>query len=72
MRNDPKIPQDMDPDALVELLDALCASGSQHINLNIGQETKVQTVSSTECNPQLGPCAVPNLGEEPEEDDEEL
>jgi hypothetical protein len=72
MPNNPEIPKDMDADALVELLDQLCASGSQHINLNIGQETKVQTVSSTECNPQLGPCAVPNLGEEPEEDDEEL
>ena len=70
--NNPNIPQDMDADALVALLDQLCASGSQHINLDIGQQTKVQTVNSTECNPQLGPCAVPNLGEEPEEDDEEL
>ena len=72
MTSNPNIPQDMDADALVELLDQLCASGSQHINLNIGQETKVQTVSSTECNPQAGPCAVPNLGGAPEEDDEEL
>lgn len=63
---------ELDADALVELLDQLCASGSQHINLDIGQETKVQTVSSTECNPRLGPCAIPNLGDEPEEDDEEL
>ena len=68
----PNIPADMDPDELVALLDHLCETGSQHINLDIGEQTKVQTVNSTECNPKLGPCAVPNLGEEPEEDDEEL
>jgi hypothetical protein len=68
----PSIPKDMDPDMLVELLDHLCETGSQHINLDIGEQTKVQTVNTTECNPQLGPCAVPNLGEEPEEDDEAL
>lgn len=66
------MPQDADADALIELLDRLCASGSQHIYLNIGEETRVQTVSSTECSPQLGPCAIPNLGGEPEEEDEEF
>ncbi|MCR5718034.1 MAG: hypothetical protein K6F80_03240 [Oscillospiraceae bacterium] len=63
---------DLDADALVELLDSLCASGTQHINLTIGEETKVQTVSRSDCNPQLGPCAVPNLGGAPDENDEEL
>jgi pyruvate-formate lyase len=52
---------------LAALLDALTESGSQHINLNIGEQTKIQTVSSTECNPQLGPCAVPNFQEDEEE-----
>ena len=70
--NEPKLPQDMTEDELVALLDHLCETGSQHINLQIGERTKVQTVNSTECNPALGPCAVPNLGEEPEEDEEEL
>lgn len=66
-------------DDLVALLDALTASGSQHINLNIGEQTKIQTVSSTECNPALGPCAVQNFDDEDpdyqeyeESDDEEL
>lgn len=68
--SNPDIPQDMDADELVALLDHLCETGSEHINLNIGEQTKVQTVSSTDCNPQLGPCAVPNLGEEPEDEDE--
>lgn len=70
--NNPVLPQDPDPDALVAMLDALCASGTQHIHLQIGEETTVHTVSTTECNPQLGPCAVPNLGGAPEDDDEEL
>ncbi len=51
-------------DDLVALLDALAASGSQHINLDIGDETKVQTVNSTECNPKLGACAVQNFDDE--------
>ena len=51
-------------DELVELLDALAVSGSQHINLDIGETTKVQTVNSTECNPKLGACAVINFDEE--------
>lgn len=62
----------MDEDALVALLDHLCETGSQHINLEIGEQTKVQTVSTSDCNPKLGPCAVPNLGSDPEEEDEDL
>ena len=69
MKN-PKItnPDDSDlnqqADDLVALLDALAASGSQHINLDIGEQTKVQTVNSTECNPKLGACAVQNFDDE--------
>jgi len=51
-------------DELVALLDALAASGSQHINLDIGEQTRVQTVNSTECNPKLGACAVQNFDDE--------
>jgi pyruvate-formate lyase len=73
-----KIP--MNPDAelnqqaeeLVALLDALAESGSQHIHLNVGEETKIQTVNSTECNPQLGACAIPNFNGEAPDDDEEF
>lgn len=70
--NDPIIPKDMDADALVALLDHLCETGSQHINLDIGEQTRVQTVNTSECSPRLGACAIPNLGKDPGEDDEEL
>lgn len=55
-------------DEIVELLDSLVNSGSQHINLNIGEETKIQTVNSTDCSSKLGACAVPNFEEDDEED----
>ena len=79
MKNPMKItPDDSDlnqqADELVALLDALAESGSQHINLDIGEQTKVQTVNSTECSPKLGACAVPNFDEEDpdfQEEDEE-
>ncbi len=61
---------ELNPDELAELIDSLFAAGSQHINLNIGEETRVQTVSSTECNPNIGPCAVPNAAY-PDTDEEE-
>ncbi|MBR3631253.1 MAG: hypothetical protein IKN55_12385 [Oscillospiraceae bacterium] len=67
MMTEPQIPQDMDPDALVALLDALCASGSEHINLTIGKETRVQTVNSTECC-KPGACSIPTLGDDPDEE----
>ncbi len=50
-----------DPDELVALLDQLIASGSQHINLQLGEETRVQTVNSTDCSGKPGACAVPNF-----------
>ena len=53
---------------IAALLDALTASGTQHINLNIGEQTTIQTVNSTECNPQKGACAVPNFNQEDEEE----
>ena len=52
---------DLDADDLAALIDELFANGSQHINLEIGKQTRVQTVSSTECNPKKGACAVPNF-----------
>ena len=61
--NDPAL----DPDELAALIDSLMASGSQHVNLEIGTETRVQTVSSTECS-KPGACAVPT----PEATDEDL
>ena len=65
-RTDPLPPQ-QDIDALVDLLESLAASGSQHINLDVGEEMRVQTVSSTECSGRQGPCMVPNFEEEEEE-----
>lgn len=51
---------ELNPDDLADLIDGLFASGTRHINLEIGDETKVQTVSSTDCNPKAGPCALPS------------
>ena len=65
-RNDP---EERDVDALVELLDSLAASGSQHIHIDVGEQTQVRTINSTEC-PQ-GPCMIPNFDSEaPEEEDD--
>ena len=49
-----------DADELVAILDALIENGTQHINLTVGDKTKVQTVNSTDCGPK-GACAVPNF-----------
>ena len=35
----PQIPDDMDADDLVAFLDSLVTSGSQHMNMNIGDNT---------------------------------
>ncbi|MCQ2408487.1 MAG: hypothetical protein MJ065_08190 [Oscillospiraceae bacterium] len=47
-------------DDLLTMIDRLMDEGSQHINVTVGAETKVQTVSSTACG-MTGPCAVPNF-----------
>lgn len=49
-----------DADELVAMLDALIENGTQHINLTVGDKTRVQTVNSTDCGPK-GACAVPNF-----------
>ena len=63
-----------DPDALAAMIDELMAAGSQHINLEIGEQTRIQTVNSTDCSGKPGACAVPNFDHidrmEPEEDDD--
>ncbi|MDE7093889.1 MAG: hypothetical protein K2O52_03140 [Oscillospiraceae bacterium] len=56
-------------DEIVALLDNLVNSGSQHINLNIGEETKIQTVNSTDCSGKLGACAIPNFDDDEEDED---
>ncbi len=50
---------DLQADEIAALLDALIAGGTQHVNLEIGAETRVQTVNSTDCG-KIGPCAVPS------------
>ena len=57
-----------DADELVAMLDALIENGTQHINLTVGDITRVQTVNSTDCGPK-GACAVPNF-EQNDEDPE--
>ena len=54
---------------LAALLDDLFSSGSQHINLEIGEETRVQTVNSTECSGKPGACMIPNTELDEEEED---
>lgn len=54
---------------LAALLDNLFSSGTQHINLQIGEDTKIQTVNSTECNGKPGACSIPNAEIEENEED---
>lgn len=73
MRNQKTNPEDdlnQQADDLVALLDALAASGSQHIHLDIGEQTRIQTVNSTECNPKKGACAVPNFDQDDFDEEE--
>ena len=67
IKNDNNSDLNQQADEIVALLDSLMNSGSQHINLNIGEETKIQTVNSTDCSSKLGACSIPNF-EEDEED----
>ena len=63
-------PEDAEAQALAEMLDRQMASGTQHINLEVGAETRVRTVNSTECSPK-GACAVPNFELNDEDPDAE-
>lgn len=60
--------EEQEAEELAAMLDELFASGSQHINLEIGEETKVQTINSTECNGKPGACAIPNADIDDEEE----
>lgn len=57
-------------DELAALIDALVASGTQHIDLEIGTETRIRTVNSTDCS-KPGACAIPNLSADPEDEEYE-
>ena len=54
-----KVITDSEADELVGLIDSLMSSGSQHISLDVGNDTKVRTVNSTDCG-KAGPCSLPN------------
>ncbi len=60
---------DAQAEELAALLDALVESGSEHINLEVGEQTRVRTVNSTDCSGKLGACAIPTFEEEEESDD---
>ncbi len=66
-------PNDQELDAQAEelaaMLDALVESGSGHIHLQIGEETIVQTVNSTDCSGTPGACAVPTFSDDAEDDE---
>jgi len=64
-QNDPVL--DAQAEELAALLDALVAGGSGHINLEVGEQTRVQTINSTECSGKLGACAVPTFFDDEEE-----
>ena len=57
-------------DELVQMLDRLMSEGTQHVNLTVGAQTRIQTVNSTECGPK-GACAVPNFELNDEDPDAE-
>lgn len=59
-----------DADELAAMLDELMAKGTQHVNLTVGAQTRIQTVNSTECSPK-GACAVPNFELNDEDPDAE-
>ncbi len=61
---------DTQADELVELLDSLVKTGSGHINLQVGEDTVVQTVKSNDCGMGNMACHIPNLSSEDDEDDE--
>ncbi len=70
---------DAQADELAAMIDALVSQGSEHINLKIGEATKVQTINSTDCSGTLGACAIPTFFNDNEEsnntearDDEEF
>ncbi len=50
---------DSDADEVADLIDALMSSGSQHVSFEIGDDTKVRTVNSTDCG-KAGPCSLPS------------
>ena len=58
-----------DPEELAAMLDALMASGTEHIRLAVGEETRVRTFRSTDCC-KNGACAIPTLGKDPDDEDE--
>ncbi len=65
-QNNPDL--DTQAEELAALLDALVEGGSGHINLQVGEQTKVQTINSTDCSGKNGACAVPTFFDEDEED----
>ncbi len=63
-QNEPDKQLEQQAQELADMLDALVSSGSQHIHLDMGEETRVRTVNSTECSGKLGACAIPNFEED--------
>lgn len=54
------IPDAADAYALADLIDSIMAGGTQHINIETGEETTVRTVNSTDCG-KKGACAIPTF-----------
>ncbi|MCQ2417619.1 MAG: hypothetical protein MJ071_07385 [Oscillospiraceae bacterium] len=65
----------LDEDELAALLDQLMSSGVQHVQLRVGEETRVQTINSQDCGMNNTPCCVPNFDyvdkEQTESDDDD-
>lgn len=64
MQNKPDKELERQAQELAEMLDSLIASGTQHIELGIGEETVVKTMNSTDCSGKPGACAIPNFEDE--------
>ncbi|MDE6729811.1 MAG: hypothetical protein K2J71_03440 [Oscillospiraceae bacterium] len=69
-KQNPEI-SDQQADEIAVLLDTLMTSGSQHINLHIGEETKIRTINSTDCSGTPGACAIPTPEAIDKDEDEE-
>lgn len=70
IQTEPVLPEDLSPEELADLIDSLMASGTQHLNLTAGAETRIQTVNSTDCC-SGGACSIPTLGEDDAADEKE-
>ena len=55
---------------MVTVSDVAASMGGSQIYLEVGEQTRIRTVNSTDCSSKKGACAVPNFDYNDEDDDE--